>query len=558
MGRMPAAPGSLPRVAAGAAGVLARPWRRAPGAPAKGTPRLKLRLRTVLIIVSLSVLAVPLGGLYALRLHESTLLRQTQAELALVATFIATAYRTAYRARSGEVHPPTALAQPLPPMPELDFGAVPVLPPFPDPRPAAAQAGAGQRADAEAARRAGRDVSPLLGDARAIVRAGVRLLDGRGVVVGGGQGDLGRSLAHASEVRQALGGAPAGTLRSAANPGPLAGAAPIVRGAAVEVFLALPVHAGERLIGVVLVSRAPSNIVDALHDQRVLLAQGGAVFLAVAVGIALVTARTLVLPIKRLVRGAGRVSRGEVSRFERGRHYRVNELADLADSIETMVASLQRRTSYVRDFARQVSHEFKTPIAAARGAVELLRDHLADMAPGEAAHFVDNIGADVERLERLTSRLVDLAQADMAEASDEATDVLEVARALAKPAVRVAGTQPTVARIASASWAAVLEHLVDNAVRHGATRVDVAARRVGAAIDVTVADNGAGISPANRARVFDPFFTTCQGDGGTGLGLAICRSLVRSAGGDISLGQADEGATFKLTLAAADTTVERG
>ena len=556
MGRTLDGAASLPPVATGAAeapwgaaAAAGQPRGASRGAPAR--PRLRLRLRTLLIVVSLSILAMPLVGLYALRLHESTLLRQTQAELAMVATFVATAYRAAFHNAGGGGEPRRqAPASPLPQLPELDFGAVSVLPPFPDAQPTGAAAGLAQRIGAE--------VAPLLADARTVTHASVRLLDGRGVVVATTEGDLGRSLAHAREVRGALDGAPAGTLRSVANPGPAAGVAPIVRGAAVEVFLALPILSGERIIGAALVSRAPWNILDTLRNQRFLIMQGGAVFLIMAVGIALVTARTLVLPIKRLARGAGRVSRGETDRFERGRHYRVHELADLADSIETMVVSLQRRAGYVRDFAHHVSHEFKTPIAAARGAVELLRDHLQDMTPAEAEHFVDNIAADVERLDRLTSRLVELAQADMTTSSDESTDVLAVAAALAHPAVHVAGTPPVVARMARASLVAVLENLVDNAARHGATRVDVSARRVGAAIELTVTDNGSGISSANRGRVFDPFFTTRQEDGGTGIGLAICRSLVQGAGGGIELARSEGGAAFRVTLIAADGERRRG
>ena len=553
MGRLPI---GAPRHARIAARVAEAPWAEAsvagqPKVAVRGglaPPRLRLRLRTLLIVVSLSILVVPLVGLYALRLHENTLLRQTQAELALVATFVATAYRTAFhnaalRDDGAAGEPRHAVpANPLSQLPELDFGAVPVLPAFPAARPTAPAT--------EAASRLGAAVVPLLEDARTIMYASVRVVDADGVVVATTEDDLGLSLAHAQEVRRALGGAAVGTLRGKTNPGPVAEVAPIVRGAALEVFLALPIQSGQRPIGVALVSRAAGNILDTLRNQRALLLQVGAVFLVVAMGIALVTARTLMLPIKRLVRGAGRVSRGETDHFERGRHYRVHELADLADSIETMVASLQRRAGYVRDFAHHVSHEFKTPIAAARGAVELLRDDLPDMTPAEAAKFVNNIAADVERLDRLTSRLVDLAQADMTTSGDEATDVVAVAQSLALSIVHVAPAPPAVAHIARASLVAVLENLVDNAARHGATRVDLAARRRGDTVELTVADDGPGISPANRGRVFDPFFTTRQEDGGTGLGLAICRSLVQGAGGRIDLVPGERGAAFKVTLIA--------
>ena len=289
---------------------------------------------------------------------------------------------------------------------------------------------------------------------------------------------------------------------------------------------------------------------DTLVNKRYLLLQGAGLFLAVAVGVAIVTARTLVLPIQRLRRGAGRVSRGETEHFERGRHYRVRELADLADSIETMVLHLQQRTSYLRDFARQMNHEFKTPIAAARGAVELLSDHLPDMTAQEARHFVANLAADVARLDRLAQRLLALAQADLTAASEEVADVLAVARESTLPKVRVAEGEAKV-RAPPASLRAILEHLAQNALEHGARRVDVHVKRRSGKVELWVEDDGPGIAPEDAARVFDPFYTTRADRGGTGLGLAICRALAQNAGGSIALADAKGGAAFVVTLNAA-------
>ena len=94
-------------------------------------------------------------------------------------------------------------------------------------------------------------------------------------------------------------------------------------------------------------------------------------------------------------------------------------------------------------------------------------------------------------------------------------------------------------------------HLLDNAMRHGATRTEISAHVAGGALVVRVADNGAGVSPGNRERIFDPFFTTRRTEGGTGMGLGIVRALLRAHGGDIRLVDSVEGAAFELTLPAA-------
>lgn len=493
-------------------------------------PRLRLRLRSVLLLVSLLILMLPLVGLYALRLHETTLLHRTQEDLTIAAAALASSYRAALSAAGGSVAPgPSPFETPL-----LGFG-VPVK--------AALPAGRAAGPALAAAAAAGRQLAPVVAATAAATRANIRLLDAEGVVVATTAGDLGQSLAHVDDVAAALAGDSVSSLRRVDAP---EGQRALVRGAMVDVLLVLPIAEGAEPSGAVAMSRQPANILDSLRTKQRLLIQGGAVFLAVAVAVALLTSRTLVLPIRRLALAAGRVSRGETDRFERYRHYRVRELADLADSVEAMVANLQRRTAYLRDFSHHLSHELKTPIAAARGALELLHDH-PEMAPQDARRFLGNVAADIDRLEHLTARLVALAQAEMAPQDAEAVDVLAVARGRAAIAVAPAPA-PVLARISRSALAAVLDNLAENARQHGATTVTASAEAVGDAVELLVRDDGAGISPGNRARIFDPFFTTRQAEGGSGLGLAICRTLLRNAGGNIELQPSLAGAAFKIVL----------
>lgn len=511
-----------------------------PEAPRRKMPRLRLRLRSVLVLVSLMILMLPLLGLYALRLHETTLLQRTQDDLTIAAAALASSFGTALAvAENGALGLPASTTFATP---RLDFASAPVKASLPAPQQAAGSA-------QPAAAAAGRQLALALAATAGAIDGAIRLLDADGVVVATTSDDLGLSLGHLEEVAEALAGEPVSSLRAVGDEA--AGQAQaLVRGARVAVVLAIPVGPPAAPAGVVLLSRQPANILDTLHLKRRLLMQGGAVFLAVAVAIALLTARTLVLPIQRLARAAARVSRGETDRFERYRHYRVYELADLADSVEAMVSALQRRAAYLRDFAHHLSHEFKTPIAAARGALELLRDDLQDMQPAEAKRFVANVGTDIDRLEHLTTRLVALAQADMARLGDETTDVLAAAREIEAVTV-AASAEPAKARIARSALMAVLGHLADNARQHGATEVTVAVRAADEMVEVRVRDNGTGVSPGNQSRIFDPFFTTRQADGGSGLGLAICRTLLRNAGGDIEL-EAEaggaSGAVFKIVL----------
>ena len=100
---------------------------------------------------------------------------------------------------------------------------------------------------------------------------------------------------------------------------------------------------------------------------------------------------------------------------------------------------------------------------------------------------------------------------------------------------------------------AVLGNLVDNARQHGGDDVAIAIYadyvQDRDQVVIRVQDNGPGISPANSARVFEPFFTTARDKGGTGLGLAIVKSLIVAHRGDIQLRPCADGACFQLCLA---------
>ncbi len=501
----------------------------------------RLRLRTVLLVVSLFVLVLPVAAVQVLRLYESALLRQTESDLQGQAAFVAAAWRAA----SGESYADGAEARSRLREAErsvargtLDLAESRVYPPLPEALPT-------PEFDA-AAQRVGTEVEPMLTDAASSTGAEIRVVDPAGRVTATTGGDGGLSLAHREEVAAALRGAGVSRLRR--TPGrDTAPVAAISRSAGILVVVAEPIILEDRIIGAVTLWDTPPTILDALSNKWFLLLQATVLVLAVVFGIASFTARTLVLPIRRLAQDAERLSAGETDTFERRRHYRVREVAELADTVAAMASNLQWRAGYVRDLARHVNHEFKTPITAIQGAVEVLRDHFDDMSEAERTHFLGNVASDVERLDRLTQRLLELARADMSDAGDEVTDVLEVARGLANGAVDVGpGTAPC--RIGRSSAEAVLTHLVDNALAHGATRVSVCAGCDGGNVELRVDDDGEGVSEGNRVHVFEPFFTTRRDRGGTGLGLAISRALVRNAGGTIELVSSDRGASVRVSL----------
>ena len=123
----------------------------------------------------------------------------------------------------------------------------------------------------------------------------------------------------------------------------------------------------------------------------------------------------------------------------------------------------------------------------------------------------------------------------------EELDLGAVARDVVRPTEPVTVTGAGHARGDAAAVGRVLRNLVDNAVRHAGSRVEV----VVADGSVRVDDDGAGLDPGDRERVFERFVRLDEArqrdEGGSGLGLAIAREIAREQGGDVVLGAADRG-----------------
>ena len=153
------------------------------------------RLRTLLVLVTLVVLALPLAGLLFLRLYESALIRQTESELIAQAAVLSAAFKVQRHAviaagsspaqdetRAEHVPGPLDIAR----RPGLDLATDPVLPQPPDPAPASSPAAL--------AAATGAAITPVLTEAQGVTLAAIRLTDARGVIVATTGTDLGRAL----------------------------------------------------------------------------------------------------------------------------------------------------------------------------------------------------------------------------------------------------------------------------------------------------------------------------------------------------------------------------
>ena len=394
----------------------------------------------------------------------------------------------------------------------------------------------------------------IMQDMQQTTLSGVRLLDMNGTVIAGRE-EVGLSLAHITEVKQALQGQYASTLRQRISDEPPPPLYSISRGTNIRVFAAFPVIETGRLQGVIYLSRTPTNIIKHLYEVKDTLALATLSLLVLAVLLVLFVSSTISRPIRELLRQTERVRNGEQREIAPLQHPVTQEMAQLSDSFVGMSHALAERSDYLRRFATHVSHEFKTPLTSMQGALELLLDHLDSMPAERSRHFINNLLADTQRLKLLVNRLLELARADALEPSKQTGTLSETLKAL-QNRYQERGLALTITQglaeyrlaIAPDVLESIFSNLFDNSVQHGATSTALSVQVRAQALEVQVQDNGEGISPANRDKIFTPFFTTKRSNGGTGLGLEIIASLLKAYGGSIRLGESATGAVFVLEL----------
>jgi signal transduction histidine kinase len=518
-------------------------------------------VRIVLMVVTLTVLVLPLGSVVFFRIYENQLVRETEAELIAQTAVLAALFDRAVAASAAELgdhgvpvapqgvisrYARSPVSQEMPVEPIIDLATHATRPRRPDGLPAA-------EPPSPTLLRIGADIASVFREAQRTTLAGLRVLDHRGVVIGG-RDEVGLSLAHVEEVAEAMRGRYASALRQRAPDSPAPPLASLSRGTGVRIFSAFPVVRGDRLLGVVYVSRTPNNILRHMYATQDRFILAGLTILGLTLLLGWVTTRTLVRPINRLAAQAAALGRGNRAALAPLDHYGTHELAALGRSFLDMARALDGRSQYIRDFAAHVSHEFKGPLSAIRGSAELLQQHLAEMSDADRSRFLANIVADTDRLRLLVSRLIELAHAENVPRAEAAIDIAAAVDRLAlrhgndRLAIVRTGAERLETCVTAESFEIVATNLVQNSREAEATAIEVHLEATGTASVVAFKDNGRGIAEGNRGRIFEPFFTTRREHGGTGLGLRIARSLIEAQQGTIELVPSSRGAIFVLTL----------
>lgn len=500
-------------------------------------------LRYILLFVMLMVLALPLGGLYFFRIYENELVQQTELELISQAAVLSASYRQFVRLNGergyGRYLPTTPPVDPTydPIMPTLSL-INPIQPPRDEPVTALIAAD-------KVALKVGELMTPVIFDTQHVMLSGIRLLDINGTVIAGRE-EVGLSLAHVLEVQQALLGHYASTIRQRISDEPPPPLYSLSRGTNIRVFVAFPVLENQHLQGVIYLSRTPNNIFRHIFEVRKVIIIASLCSLLLVILLVLLVSSTISRPIRELIDQTERVKQGEQKRIEPLKNPVTYEIAQLSDSFASMSQALTERTDYIQRFATHVSHEFKTPLTSMQGALELLQDH-SDMPSDQRQRFIDNLLADTQRLKQLVNRLLELARADVLEPSQQHSLLPDVVLVLQNRYVKRGLTvnystlSNTPLAIAPDALEIILNNLFENSLQHGADQLTLSTVQHENTLNLSVHDNGTGVSVANRKKIFTPFFTTRRNNGGTGLGLEITVSLLKTYGGKIELVDSDQG-----------------
>lgn len=323
----------------------------------------------------------------------------------------------------------------------------------------------------------------------------------------------------------------------------------------------------ERVVGYLLLSLPARDLLGPMERQFItrfqrLVGISGIVAVLVAMVAGVLFSLNLTAPLRRVAEAAKAVAAGDFTKrvpVQGGA-----EIAQVAANFNEMTEALQEAERLRQNMVADVAHELRTPLSVVQGSLRAILDDVYPLSKEEIAHLYD----ETRLLSRLTEDLRELAQADAGQlrlhpVSVEVSDWLTRAALKFGPAAEMKGISLEIdvpddlgtIQADPDRLSQVLANLVSNALRHTPEggRIQVSARKRldldAPAVEISIADNGEGISSDELARIFERFHrvdrSRSREHGGSGLGLSIAQSLVQMHGGAIwAESELGHGATF--------------
>lgn len=313
-----------------------------------------------------------------------------------------------------------------------------------------------------------------------------------------------------------------------------------------------------RLVGVLQTAQSVTPIVTALERVDLILAVGGILSIAIALGVGYWLSGLGLEPLQRVVQAARQIEASDLKR-RLALTGKPAEVQELADTFDDMLARLDEAFDRQKRFVANVSHELRTPLTALRGTIDVLL--LDETLPAERREQLERISAECSRLNRLASNVLYLAQAELGRRPERRPvdlDVLclEVYLQMRhfRPELRLRLRHEDQATVEGDRdlLKQLLLNLVENGLKYGrpGDTVFLDLYRHGQEVRLVVEDTGPGIPATDLPQIFEPFYrgdTAARQAGGTGLGLAIARWVVELHGGSISI-ESEQGHGTRVTV----------
>ncbi|WP_332817833.1 sensor histidine kinase [Sphingopyxis sp.] len=247
--------------------------------------------------------------------------------------------------------------------------------------------------------------------------------------------------------------------------------------------------------------------------------------------------------------------RRAIAAMRGGQHRRVDaplplEVQPMVDELNALLAHNEKQAEEARLHAGNLAHALKTPLTVLVNSATSSNSELADTVRREAATMQRQVEHHLARARAVGRRGAAQARATVW------NSVESVSRAVAAlyPNARLdaAGDKKLVVRVERQDLDELVGNLLENAAKYGGGSVFVTVQREGGMAEILVEDDGAGISPADRVRIFDRGVRLDSGKPGTGLGLAIVRDVAEIYGGSIALEESEDlgGLMVRLRLPA--------
>ena len=330
-------------------------------------------------------------------------------------------------------------------------------------------------------------------------------------------------------------------------------------------YVSAPIMVDGKIAGVLTASKPSSSVQKIVDGAEQKILRGGLLFVLLSAAVGCAVTWWFVLHVRRLRNYAQQVQAPTLNESAHPAQASApaaipdmpGELGELAQAMDNMRKRLEGR-DYIEGYVRALTHELKSPVAAIRGAGELLQEELP---PQDRAMFARQVVEQSLRLQNLIDQLLQLSRLEqrqqldtshgcsLMECARQAMDSLQSHAEQRRISIRLSGVDssgPWEAGLVTLAISNLLQNALDFSAGHSVIELELAPHRI------TVSDQGPGVAEPLLARLGERFFTTPRPNGersGTGLGLSIVTRIMHLHGGSMQVRNRHPGLAVTLDFA---------